>query len=214
MIKLLLVDDDRLLTSVLSRALAHRPYFQVGVAGDAGEALAVARQTLPDVVLLDIVMPGRSCFDVAPLIMKIPSRPRIIFLSGYLHPRQVRRALDTGAHGYILKTEVLDSLEEVVLRINEGERYFSPGVQRVAAGLGRPGFGRHDGEPALTPREREVLQRIAAGRSHAEAASSLGVSRITVRKRWESAVAKLGLVASEAGMKTLGSRPRCLQGQS
>ena len=202
MIKLLIVDDDRLVTSALARTLAHRQYFQVGVAGDAGEALAMARQTQPDVVLLDIVMPGRSCFEVAPLILKMPSRPKVIFVSGYLHPRQVCRALDSGAHGYILKNELLDSLEEAVLRIHQGERYFSPEVQRVAAGLGLFGFDRPARDTALTCREREVLQRIAAGRSHDETATTLGLSRITVRKRWESAMAKLRLEAFPAGMMT------------
>ena len=144
-------------------------------------------------------MSGRCCFEVVPLILQIPSRPRVLFLSGYLHPRYVRRALQSGAHGYALKAD-LKRIDGAILQVHRGETYFSPAVRRVAAGLCLRGFDRTTTGPVLSSGERKVLQGAAAGRSHGQVAATLGLSRNTVRKYWEAALGKLDLVAMPLGM--------------
>ncbi len=201
MIRLLVVDDYRALCQAFARELNRHPDMEVVATALDGEgAVEVARETRPDVVVLDIELPDTSGLDVAPRIQKLQPPPRILFLSGYADPRFVRRALNLGAHGYVLKTAALETLQEAVLCVHGGKRYFSPKIRRIAASMGLRGFRPRKVDPSLTSREREVLALMSAGSSLAETATALGIKRITVRNHWDRVVRKLGLRAQPGGM--------------
>jgi len=182
-IKCIVVDDHTLFREGLRRLLESEPDFQVvGEASDAIQALQKVREVNPDVVLMDIGMPGMSSFEAARLIERNSPGTRLIFLTMYEDEEYLLQSLDVGAAGYVLKDAPARKLINAVREVHQGRKYLSPQVLGKVVAFRSQLQGSH-GQPrssTLTPREREVLKMIAEGNSVKEIASLLGLSNKTV----------------------------------
>ena len=182
-IKCIVVDDHTLFREGLRRLLESETDFQVvGEASDAIQALQKVREVHPDVVLMDIGMPGMSSFEAARLIEKNSPGTRLIFLTMYEDEEYLLQSLDVGAAGYVLKDAPAPKLINAVREVHQGRKYLSPQVLGKVVAFRSPLQGSHGQarSSTLTPREREVLKMIAEGNSVKEIASLLGLSIKTV----------------------------------
>jgi DNA-binding NarL/FixJ family response regulator len=168
----------------------------VGEARDAVEALDKVRELRPDVVLMDIGMPGMSSFEAARLIEKNYPSTRLIFLTMYEDEEYLLQCLDVGASGYVLKDAPAPRLISAVRDVYQGRKYLSPQVLEKlvddfrSRSHGSPGQARSS---TLTPREREVVKMIAEGNSVKEIASLLGLSVKTVEAHKFNLMRKLNI---------------------
>ncbi|MCA8963174.1 MAG: response regulator transcription factor, partial [Planctomycetes bacterium] len=127
---ILLVDDHALLRETLRERLAREPNMHVvATASDAAEGIRKAAEHAPDVVLMDIDMPGQSCFEAASLIKRRHPSTSILFLSAFFHDRYIESALAAQASGYITKDEPPEAIVEALRLAAEDVAYFSPRVQ-------------------------------------------------------------------------------------
>jgi DNA-binding NarL/FixJ family response regulator len=196
-IEVLIVDDHDLVREGLRALLDRDPRFKVvGEAGDGQEAVRQARELKPAVVLLDISLPGGlGGLEAAEAILAERPQTRILVLTQYGDPEYVRRALRIGAHGYLLKRSAAHELVDAILAVHRGERYLHPAVAQQVVDLlaaGR-GLAADDAYETLTPRERQVIQLLAEGRTSREIAHYLGISLKTAMTHREHVMAKLGL---------------------
>lgn len=183
-IRVLLVDDHEILREALAEHLAQRDRFDVvDSVSDPSEAIVVARRAQPDVLLLDIEMPGLDAFAAAAAVARDTPATRILFLSAFCRDRYIEQALSVGAKGYLLKGEAPSVLHEAIERVALGGLYFSEAVEaRLVVGadglrVANPGATR---VASLTQREREVLAYIAKGLAKKEVAELIGVSVRTI----------------------------------
>jgi DNA-binding NarL/FixJ family response regulator len=194
-----LADDDYLLREGLASMLERAGFEVVGQAADALELLALVRSERPDLAIVDIRMPPSNTtegLDAARTIRAEQPDIGILVLSAYAHVEHAMELLAGGrAIGYLLKSRVtdLDDFTETLARIAGGGSVVDPGLVRelIAA--------QHADDPLaeLTPREREVLEHMAEGRSNAGIAQALWVTEGTVEKHVRSILAKLGLSEAE-----------------
>lgn len=183
-IRVLLAEDQTMLRGALSSLLDLEPDIKVvAQAVNGHEALKLARQETPDIIVTDIEMPLRSGLELAADLKLSNLQARLIILTTFARPGYLRRALDAGARGYLLKERPASELAEAIRRVHSGLRAVDPALAAEAWGA--------DEDP-LTDRERQVLQRAADGRSSAEIASDLRLSEGTVRNYLSEAIAKLG----------------------
>ncbi|HEY7095261.1 MAG TPA: response regulator transcription factor [Terriglobales bacterium] len=196
-IKCLVVDDHTLFREGIRRLLEGEPDFVVvGEAGDALEAMAKVREHRPDVVLMDIGMPGMSSFEAARLIERNHPETRLIFLTMYEDEEYLLQCLDVGASGYILKDAPAPRLIGAVRDVHQGRKYLSPQVLEKlvddfrSRSQGSPGLAR---STTLTPREREVVKMIAEGNSVREIAGTLGLSIKTIEAHKFNLMRKLNI---------------------
>ena len=194
-IRVMVVDDHAIVREGVRRVFAGFDDFAlVAEAGDGETALALAEEHAPDVVLLDLTMPGLSGLDVTARLKERAAGTRVLILSMHDHPEYVLRAVRAGAHGYVLKDATPEHIREAVRTVHAGSEYFSP---PVAAQLSAALRGEIDVEQRrglierLSPREREVLIEVANGRSNKEIGAALGISSRTVETHRESLVRKL-----------------------
>lgn len=182
-IRVLLADDHTLIRAGLRGLLQGLHGIEVaGEAGDGHEALRLADTLRPDVVLLDIGMPGLNGLEVAARLTKLESPPRVLILSMHSSEEYVLQALSAGAAGYLLKGAAVAELELAVRAVARGESYLSPAVsKRVVDAYVSRTAGAPDPVAALTPRQREILQLVAEGHSSKAIAQQLGVSYRTVQ---------------------------------
>jgi DNA-binding NarL/FixJ family response regulator len=194
-VRVYLVDDQSIIRAALRSFLGARPDIEVvGDCGDPRAALEVITELRPDVVVLDITMPGLSGLDLLPLLRKGVPRAKVVMLTHHEGENFVQQALEAGAEGYLSKDSDPAELALAILAVQRGDPYVSP---RVASGLVR---GLRQGDAAkpgrsrlaeLTPREREVFQLLALGKSNKEVASALGISLGTAKKHRENLQRKL-----------------------
>jgi DNA-binding NarL/FixJ family response regulator len=181
-ITILLVDDHTLVRAGIRSLLQGlRGIEVVGEANDGALALQLAETRRPDVVLLDVGLPGMSGLEVLGRLSKIDASIRTIMLSMHKAEEYVLQALRAGAAGYLLKDSAVPELEIAVRAVARGETYLSPAVSRrvVDDYVSRTGVNA-DSLATLTPRQREILQLVAQGRTSKEIAQSLGLSHRTV----------------------------------
>ncbi|HXG19182.1 MAG TPA: response regulator transcription factor [Methylomirabilota bacterium] len=189
LIRVLLVDDHALFRAGLRLLLAHTSGMEVvGEAADGREAVRVAKKTRPHVILMDIAMPGLNGLEATAQLSQECPESRVIVLSMHTNAQYVTQALRAGAAGYLLKDAAAAELEQAVKTVAGGAVYLTQAVsQQVIADYRRrltPGkAGERAEEPfsdSLTPRQREILQLIAEGRTTKEIASLLHRSEKTI----------------------------------
>jgi len=181
-IRCLVVDDHILLRQGLRRLLADEHDIEViGEAGDAAEALRRIMELHPDVVLMDIGMPGFSSFEATRVIQANYPRTRVVFLTMHEDQDYVRQGMQAGGAGYVLKDTPADMLVNVLREVHRGRTFVIPEAlraqpQEFAAGAETPRPSR----PGLTPREREITKLLAEGNTVRKIAGLLRISMKTV----------------------------------
>lgn len=194
-IRVLLADDHTLVRAGIRGLLLGLEGVEVvGEAGDGQEALRLADALRPDVVLLDVGMPGLNGLEVAGRLATLDTTIRVVILSMHVSEEYVVRALRAGCAGYLLKASAVSELEVAVRSVAAGETYLSPAVSRpVVDDYVRRTGGATDPLEALTPRQREVLQLVAEGNSTKEIAQRLGLSPKTVETHRGQLMERLGV---------------------
>jgi two-component system, NarL family, response regulator NreC len=192
-IRVLVVDDHAVVRTGLRRVLdAEDGLETVGEAADAERAVYEAIETKPDVILLDVTMPGKSGIEALPSLRQAAPDAQVLVLSMQDDPHYVREAFEAGASGYVLKeaadTEVVDAVRAVAA----GDRYVNPalGARLVAADAEAR---RRAGADPLSDREREVLRLLALGHTNQEIAGMLFISVRTAETHRAHIMRKLGL---------------------
>ena len=181
-IRVLLADDHTLVRAGIRGLLNGLAGVEVaGEAGDGHEALRLAGELRPDLVLLDIGMPGMNGLETAARLAKLDPAIRVIILSMHISEEYVLQALRAGVAGYLLKGAAVAELELAVRAVARGETYLSPAVsKRVVDDYVSRTSGAPDPLAALTPRQREILQLVAEGHTSKDIARRLGLSYRTV----------------------------------
>jgi DNA-binding NarL/FixJ family response regulator len=193
-IRVLLADDHALVRAGLRKLLESLSGVAVvGEAGDGREALALVASKKPDLVLLDITMPGLNGLEAAERIAREHPGTRVILLSMHASEEHVLRALRAGASGYLPKDAALGELELAINAVRKGETYLSPAVSRHVSDYVRRMGAEAEPRESLTPRQREILQLIAEGQSTKRIAATLGVSVKTVETHRSQLMEKLDI---------------------
>jgi len=175
--RILIADDHALVIEGFRRILEER-YELVGMAGDGYELLAAAKTVQPDIVILDISMPLLNGIDTARQLKKISPTAKIIIVTMHAGADYVRSAFEAGASAYVLKGSAVDELTLAIQAVLEGHSYITPLITKdlVEVYLSTASEKRRD----LTPRQREVLQFLAEGRTAKEIANLLRITSRTV----------------------------------
>ena len=193
MIKILIADDHGVVAEGLKHLVEAQPDMQVvATVGDGREAVRVARELAPDVVLMDLSMPELNGADATRAILEREPKCRVIVLSMYSDREYVRRALKAGAAGYVVKRSAAKEVVEAIRAVFGGGRYLSPRVADVVID-DYAGDERDDPLARLSAREREVLQLLAEGNTGAQIAERLSLSQKTVETYRARLVEKLGI---------------------
>ena len=181
-VRVLLADDHKLVRAGIRALLESlQGVSVVAEAGNGGEVLSLAREHRPDVVLLDISMPGLNGLDASMQLKHDLPEVRVIMLSMHANEEYVLQALRSGAAGYMLKDSATAELELALKAVTQGETYLSPPISRqVVEGYVQRVGSEQAGTENLTPRQRQVLQLIAEGHSTKEIAFRLELSVKTV----------------------------------
>jgi DNA-binding NarL/FixJ family response regulator len=192
-IRVLVADDHMIVRTGIRHVLESEPGFEVvGEAATGSEALSLAARLQPDVVILDISMPGESGLLVAARLRDSSPEPRILILSMHDNAEYVLGSVRAGAHGYLLKDTAATELRSAIRSVCRGESYFSPPIAGRLREALRNEQESHSGSLAqLTAREREVLLGVVRGRTNKEIAGELGISHRTVETHRESLMRKL-----------------------
>ncbi|EHM95416.1 hypothetical protein HMPREF0975_00529 [Actinomyces sp. oral taxon 849 str. F0330] len=199
-IRVLIAEDQALLRSTLAALLQAEPGMSVvGLAEDGVRAVALAAELRPDIILMDIQMPGLTGIEATRRICAAPAleATRILILTMFEIDDYVLGALRAGACGFLLKDTDPQSLVDAVRTVHEGQSLLSPQVlSRLVARMprtvaGASGTSRAGDVEALTPRQREVLLLIAKGLSNSEIEAELGITRATCRSHITALLARL-----------------------
>lgn len=183
-IRVVLAEDQGMVRGALAALLEIERDLEVaGQARNGDEAVEVCLKLMPDVLITDIEMPGRTGLEVAAQVKKILPGTRIVILTTFARAGYLRRALDAGASGYLLKDAPAEKLADAVRRVHAGLRVIDPELAQEAWG---------DPDP-LSDRERQVLRMAEEGLTSAVIAERLGLSEGTVRNYLSEAISKLGV---------------------
>jgi len=193
-LRVLLVDDHALVRAGMRSLLQDLPDVEVvAEAGDGAEALAAAERERPDVVLMDIAMKGMNGLEAAARLRERLPGVKVIILSMHTSEEYVLLALRAGAAAYLIKDSATSELELALKCVMRGETYLSPAISRQVVDGYVQRVGASAGPEPLTPRQREVLKRIAEGRSTKEIAFELNLSVKTVETHRAQIMERLGI---------------------
>jgi DNA-binding NarL/FixJ family response regulator len=196
-IRVLLTDDHTLFRHGIRTLLAAESDMEViGESGNAMDAVALTQQVKPDVVLMDIGMPGMSSFEATRLIRKERPDTKVVFLSMYDDDDYLAECVDMGASGYVLKDSPAEQLVAAIREVSRGGSYLSPRLlTRLVDDLRMQnrGAARQPRFGTLTKREREILKMLAEGKSVKEIASSFELSVKTVEAHKFNLMRKLDI---------------------
>jgi len=182
-IRVVIAEDQRMVLGALAALLSLEDDIEVvAQATDGPAAVAMVREHQPDVLITDVEMPGMSGLDVARLLQG-ESRARVMVLTNFARAGYLRRALEAGVSGYVLKAQPAEELADAVRRVHQGLRVIDPQLAAES--------WSGDADP-LTPRQREILQLATEGASTADIGAQLGISAGTVRNYLSEAILKLG----------------------
>lgn len=206
-IRVLVVDDHAVVREGIRHVLSEGAGFTVvGEAQSGTEAIASAAQLRPNVVVLDISMPGGSGLHAVSEIVERVNGVRVLMLSVHEDVEYMIESVRAGAHGYLRKDSTPAELRDAVRALHSGQTYFSPALAAQMADALRAGKETKE-KPAratdvLTAREREILVHIAQGKTNKEIAAELGISARTVEAHRDSLMRKLG-IRTVAGLTRL-----------
>ena len=194
-IRALVVDDHSVVRSGLRRLLDAEPQIEVvAEAGDARQAVFETRAHMPDVILIDVVMPGKSGIEAIPELLKDAPEARVLVLSMQDDPRYVREAFEAGASGYVLKEAADTEIVAAVRAVAAGERYVHPALGARLVAAEAEARKRTESDP-LSDREREVLRLLALGHTNQEIAKMLYISVRTAETHRAHIMQKLRLAS-------------------
>jgi DNA-binding NarL/FixJ family response regulator len=192
-IRVLIVDDHAVLRSGLHLLLdAQSDIEVVGEAGDVKEAVFETRAKQPDVVLMDVVMPGQTGIEGVPLVLKEAPEAKVLVLSMQDDPRYVHEAFAAGAAGYILKEAVDAEVVGAIQRVAAGDHYVHPALGARLVAADAEAKAREEADP-LSDREREVMRLLALGHTNQEIAKMLYISVRTAETHRAHIMQKLRL---------------------
>lgn len=175
--RILLADDHALVLEGFRRILEGH-YELVGTVGDGRALLEAAKTMHPDIVILDISMPLLNGIDAAAQLKKICPKAKIIIMTMHADTDYVRSAFEAGASAYVLKRSAVDELEQAIRAVLEGHSYITPLITKELVDVFMATGSEKSG--GLTPRQREVLQHLAEGRTAKEIANLLNITSRTV----------------------------------
>jgi two-component system, NarL family, response regulator DesR len=182
-IRLVLAEDQAMVLSAFATLLSLEDDLEVvGRAADGEEALELVEVHTPDVLVTDIEMPRRTGLDVAGQLHAHAVATKVVIVTTFARGGYLRRALEAGVHGYVLKDAPVEHLAEVIRRVHAGERVIDPQLAAEAWGASDP----------LTDREREILRLVEQGHGNATIAAMLHLAEGTVRNYLSTAMTKLG----------------------
>jgi len=193
-IRVLVADDHPVVRhGIMANVKPQRDMTVVAEAGDGVEALASIKEHLPDVVLLDLRMPRMDGLDVLSEVSTSKLRSRVIIMTTFESEEDVNRAMKAGARGYLLKDSSQEEILDAIRRVSLGEPYLPARiVQKVAEGMRKP---------ELSPREIEVLQWLAAGKSNKEIGAQLFIAEGTVKTHVKNLLEKLAVVGRTGAIR-------------
>lgn len=196
-VRILLADDHTVIRQGLRLLLEREPGFEViGEAADGRQAVALAEQRRPDVLILDLAMPNLNGIEAARQIAARLPGAAIVVLSMHADESYLLQALKAGARAYLLKDSADTDLIAAVRAVSEGKGFFSPAISRLLADdyvRQLQERGAHDSYELLTSREREILQLLAEGKSNKDVATLLNLSPYTVETHRANVMQKLNL---------------------
>jgi len=193
-VRILLADDHEIVRHGLRRLLESQPNWRVcAEAGNGREAVEKARQLKPDIVILDHSMPEMSGAEAARQILKLLPQTEIAILTMHDSEQLLREVLEAGVHAYVLKSDAMCEMVAAVNMLLEHKRYLSPGASEVAVECFLHVSPETEPSDPLTPREREIVQLLAKGKSNKEVASALDISVKTVEAHRANIMHKLNL---------------------
>ena len=195
-ISVILADDHPVVRLGMQALLERERSFSiVGVAGDGLETVRLTEHLKPDVLVLDLMMPGLSGLEALRILRERSPRTRTVILSMHSSNAFIAQALQNGAIGYVLKRCPEENLVHAVKEAAAGRRFLSPPVTEIAinAYIEQCRTDPRDPHQSLTPRQREVLQLAAEGNTNAEIAARLNISQRTVEKHRATLMQTLGL---------------------
>ena len=180
----LIADDHEVVREGLRLSLSRSPHIRViGEAGDGEAALSLAERRKPDVVIMDIRMPGMDGLEATKQMHDRVPETSVLLFTAFGERSLLTRGLDAGAKGYLLKEAPNQTLVRAIEKVASGEGYVDPALM--------PSFLNRDGQDLLTPREREILQLLADGMSNGDVAAKLFISQETVKSHVRHILAKL-----------------------
>lgn len=190
MTRVVIIEDHTLVRQSLVKTVQAEDGFEViGEAGRGDEGIALAKRALPDLVLLDVTMPGGNGLDVAQTLKGLMPAVRLLFLTMHDDDATISKAVGLGADGYVLKTASTDELRSALHAVAAGGSYLSPSIARRVMGLANAKPDR----TSLTERELEILRLLAQGNRPAMIAGRLFVSVKTVKNHLTNVYAKLAV---------------------
>ncbi|HNY40555.1 MAG TPA: response regulator transcription factor [Bryobacteraceae bacterium] len=196
-IRVLLADDHGVVRKGLRFLIENEQGFEVvGEAGDGREAVRLAKELTPDVVVMDIAMPQLNGIDATAQLLKASPSSHVLILSMHNDESYILRALEAGAKGYILKETAEDYLLGAIRGVAQGKPFFSPAIAQTLLEDYMRSLqqkGQQDSYSLLTDREKEVLQLLAEGRSNKDVAQLLDLSVYTVETHRTRIMQKLNL---------------------
>lgn len=191
----ILADDHTLVRAGIRSLLETIPRVEVlAETGDGQEALELVRRCKPDLLLLDISLPGMNGLEVAKRIQRLDLRTRVMILSMHTGPEYVANALRAGAIGYLIKDSAVSELETALGRVFVGREYLSESIDaEVVRGFLKSRTSPRSELSVLTPRQRQILQLIAEGNATREIAARLEISIKTVETHRAQLMERLGI---------------------
>ncbi|MBI3195525.1 MAG: response regulator transcription factor [Ignavibacteriae bacterium] len=196
-IKVLIVDDHHVVRAGIVALLNNQPDIQVvGEAEDGLDAIEKVRALSPNIVLMDISMPNMNGIEATYRIKKHHAGVNVLVLTQYENEEYIKRVLQCGASGYILKNSLTGDLLKAIRTVHSGEQFFTPAISKIII----DSFVKQSNIPdykvkeiELTPREREILQLIAEGNTNQQIADKLFISVRTVEFHRANIIEKLGV---------------------
>jgi DNA-binding NarL/FixJ family response regulator len=207
-VSILIVDDHKLIRETWSFILGGDPRFEViADCGDPEEAIAVAKEKQPNIVLMDVNMTPMSGFDATEKIRQVSPKTKVIGVSMHSQPAYARKMLQVGAMGYVTKNSSRDEMVKAILEVDKGNKYICDEIRNIISEQLTETENNTPDIHSLTDREMQIIQYIKAGNSSKEIAGLLNISLKTVEVHRHNILKKLKLKNSASLVNFVNSNP-------